>query len=232
MTALHSYALFLHLVHLCRWSFCTLPVHVQSNTWIKSTSRWPSKQKQKILLYISGFAHIWHLWSNSWNMPFTLLPRGRMRKEEGITEKRERGREGSAQDKQLMQSQSTLICVRPNHRILAFWLTLRTAKGQTRAHVSITVSHRGINKWVNGVGICKCGQKERETEDEKGKRTNGVRERGRETTLLPFYKGNAKTAEQYVFNHCLSYRIGDLSCLLCPYFKQLLSHLILFFIFN
>lgn len=42
--------------------------------------------------YISGLG--WHLWSNSWKMPFTLFQRGRKRKEEGITEKRERGREG------------------------------------------------------------------------------------------------------------------------------------------
>lgn len=141
--------------------------------------------------YISGFACIWQLWSNSRNMPFTLFLRGRKRKEEGITEKRERGREGSAWDKQLMQSQSTLICVRPNHGILAFWLTLRTAKGQTRAHVSITASHRGINKWVNGVGICKCGQKERNRRWKGEKNKWSKRERERDH-FSPFLLGECK----------------------------------------
>lgn len=70
-------------------------------------------------------------------MHFTLLPRGKTQKknrkaeraEGGITEERERGREGSEQDKQLMQSQSTLICVRPNHGILGFLTDTKNSKG-------------------------------------------------------------------------------------------------------
>lgn len=70
-------------------------------------------------------------------MHFTILPRGKTQKknrkaeraEEGITEERERGREGSEQDKQLMQSQSTLICVRPNHGILGFLTDTNNSKG-------------------------------------------------------------------------------------------------------
>lgn len=67
MTALYPYALFLHLVHLCGWSFCMHTVH--SKTQIKSTSRCASKQKQKI----NEKSHSYYLASHVYDT-YDLIP--------------------------------------------------------------------------------------------------------------------------------------------------------------